>query len=267
MKNVLLLVHDDPGQEARFQAALDITRALNGHLTCLDVAAVPVVSGDLYAVSVESALFVDEKAREAENRGKLQARLAREDVSWNWIDTSGTFAHQLNEAARTADLIVLNRRLDSVAFPNMRSITSEVVLGSGKAVVAVPEDATGFRAVGRAVVAWDGSDEAMKAIQAAIPLLQLASSVTILEVEDGSIETPAEEAAAYLSRHGIRPEVFRRPRGVLPVGDVILAEAKSTGADYLVIGGFGHARIVEALVGGVTREMLTESPIPVVVAH
>lgn len=267
MKNILLLVHDDAGQEARLQTALDLTRALRGHLICLDVAVMPVVIGEFYAATAEAMLLADEQEREALNRERLETRLAREDVPWDWVEATGPLAASLEEAAKTADIIVVNRRLDSSPLPDMRSVASQVVVGSGKAVVAVPEDARGFPAAGIAMVAWDGSDEAMKALHAAVPLLQLARRVNVVEINDGSIETPAEEVAAYLSRHDVHPVVIRPPADLLPVGDTILAEAERDDVDYIVMGGFGRSRIVEALFGGVTRLILSESPIPVVLAH
>lgn len=267
MKNILLLVHDDVGQEARFQAALDLTRALGGHLTCLDVTVMPVISGDFYAAAAETELLADEIERGAANRARLEARLAREDVSWNWIEVMGSIAPSLIEAGKMADLIVVNRNLDSTPVPDMRCIASEVMLGSGKTIVAVPEDLSRFETAGVALVAWDGSGEAMTALQAAVPLLQLARTVTIVETRDGSVETPAEDAAAYLSRHGILPVVVRRSRGVFPVADALQAEAKAEGADYIVMGGFGHSRLAEAVFGGVTRQLLTESPIPTLMTH
>ena len=95
MKNILLLVHDDPGQEARVQAALDLTRALDGHLTCLDVAAMPVISGDIYSATVEVQLLTDQRNRAAQNRDRLKARLTGEDVPWNWVEASGQIAPSL----------------------------------------------------------------------------------------------------------------------------------------------------------------------------
>ena len=267
MKNVLLLVHDDAGQESRFQAALDITRALEGHLTCLDVAVYPMMVSDVYAVTVEAAILEDEKAREADNRAKLEARLAREDVPWTWVDALGNAAQCLQDHAALADLIVVSRKLDSEYLPDTLGTASQVVIGTDKVVVAVPEKARGFEAAGRAIVAWDGSEQAAHAIERAIPLLQLARSVTLIEIEDGSTEKPAEEAAAYLSRHGISAVIVRRrTRGALTV-DVLLSTAEHDGADYIVMGGFGRSRFVEALLGGVSRDMLSESPIPIVMAH
>ena len=86
-------------------------------------------------------------------------------------------------------------------------------------------------------------------------------------MNDRSIETPAEEAAAYLSRHGIHADIARLSPSMLTVAEEIIAEAALNGADYIVMGGFGHSRMVEALVGGVSREMLARSPIPVVMKH
>lgn len=92
MKNVLLLVHDDEGQEARLQAALDLTRALDGHLSCIDVALFPAMVGDIYSPGIaEAMLLTDEREREGKNKTALEARLAHEDVSWDWTDVTGNF--------------------------------------------------------------------------------------------------------------------------------------------------------------------------------
>ena len=267
MKNILLLAHDDAGQESRFQAALDLTRAVNGHLTCLGVSIVPLMLSDVYAVTVEAAVFADELEREAKNRERLEARLAREDVSWQWIDVTGNPAQQLEAHGGLADIIVVSRKLETEPMPDTRAIASEVVVGSGKLVLAVPEFPLGFDVTGHAMVAWDGSDEAMKALQAATPLLELARMVTIVTIEDGSAGKADVEAAAYLSRHGVSAVVARRPGTARPTADLLIAEAKAEGADYVVMGAFGRSRIVEAILGGVSREMLGESPIPIVMAH
>ena len=267
MKNILLLIHDDSGQEARLQAALDVTRAVQGHLTCLDVSVIaPVVASDI-GVSGGAMLISLERESEVANRSQIQPRLEKEDVAWNWIDTVNYLEPALEGAAGLADLIVVNRQLDSFPLPDMRTLAAALVVKSGKPVLAVPEDVTGFKANGNALVAYDGSPEASAALCAAVPLLQLATSVTIVEVDDGSVKTGAEEAAAYLSRHGIHPVIVRAAAEGEDAGTVLLAKAASGRFDYLVMGGFGHSRFVEAIFGGVTRRLLTESPIPLFLAH
>lgn len=267
MKNVLLLVHDDPGQEARFQAALDLTRALTGHLICLDVAEVPNLYGDPYVgTGAQAQLAAEIEGVEAANRVRLEARLAREDVAWTWLDVTGTIAALLEEHSKTVDLIVVNRKLDNWALQDMRGIAAEVIVESRKAVVAVPEKSRGFKVTGKALIAWNGSDEVMKAVQQVIPLLQAAADVAVLEIEEET-SISVEEVASYLSRHGIRPEVVKAEKGSGSIADAIIAAAETQGADYIVMGGFGHSRFLEAVIGGVSREMLGESPLPIVMSH
>jgi len=267
MKNILLLIHDDAGQEARLQAALDITRALGGHLKCLDVTPMTVLPGDGYGSDGSAVMLAYEQQQESANKARLLKRMEAEDVSWEWADATGLMAQCLEDAARTADLIVVNRQLDDCPTPDMRGICTGLVVKSGVPVLAVPEDVIGFDAAGNALVAWDGSAAAAAALTAAVPLLQLATSVTIFEVEDGSIKSPAEEAATYLSRHGVHPMVVADKSYGDRTSGILLAKARSGVFDYLVMGGFSHSRFVEALLGGVTRRMLTESPIPLFLAH
>jgi len=268
MKNILLLVHDDSGQEARFQAALDLGRALEGHITCLDVAYTPplVGTGFYEEAYVAADLMTQEVAREAANRVKLEKRLAHEDVPWDWINTTGDIAPCVKRACDLADVVVINRQLDDFSVPEMRAAAGEVITRSGKPVLAVPGSCERLD-LSSALIAWDGSPCAAAALRAAVPLLRQAERVTILEVTDGSVAAPAEDAAAYLSRHDVHAEIRRIP---VPQGGarrVILQEASGGRFGYLVMGGFGHLRFVEALFGGVTREMLTNSPIPVFLAH
>ena len=267
MKNVLLLVHDDVGQEARFQAALDITRALDGHLTCLDVAVLPALTGDPYFPEGGAMLLADERAREDVNRARVAERLAHEDVTWDIAAVTGDLAPCVEAAAGLADLVVVNRKLDQFPYPDMTALVGELIVKSGKPIVAVPDGARGFNAAGRAIVAWDGSPASTAALQAATPLLKVAESVIIVEIDDGSIQTPAREAAAYLSRHGIHPLIRVEKALGRQAGDILLSEVKDRNGDYLVMGGFGHRRFREALFGGVTRKMIAESPVPLVLAH
>jgi len=267
MKNVLLLLHDDPGQEARLQAALDVVRALNGHLMCLDVVGVAVDAG--YPGPEATALLVEQEGRrEVTNRARLEEHLAKEDVAWTIAQATGSFASCLAEAARLADLIVLNPQLDDDG-PDMAGIATSLLLKTGKPVLIVPKESRGFAASGPALVAWDGSLPAMAALTAAVPLLKLASEVRILEVQ-GTSHGAVEEAARYLSRHGIEPEIdllacFRDAPH--ETSAVIQDRAEQMRCAYCVMGAYGHSPIREAILGGVTRRMLRTGRMPVLLAH
>lgn len=267
MKNILLLVHDDEGQEARFQAALDVARALGAHLSCLDVTPMHVIPSDGYGSDATTLLLQNEQQRETVNRARLRERLATEDVTWDWSDRTGFAEECVEEALTLADLVVVSTHLDECGVPDLRGIAAKLIVRSGTPVLAVPPSASGLRATGSALVAWDGSPQAASALTAAVPLLQRAASVTLFEVEDGSVLSPAEEAAAYLSRHDVHPLVVHADPAGWDASTDILAKADGGAYDYVVMGGFGHSRIGEALFGGVTRTMLAKSPVPLFIAR
>lgn len=268
MKNILLFVHEDVGQEARLQAALDVTRAVDGHLTCLDMIMFPALAGsDVWGTAGAAMVVAEERAIETENRRRLEKRLASEGVQWTWIDAIDDVPAQLERAAVLNELIVLNRHIEGSAFPDMRAIASDAIVRSGKPILAVPEVVTGFAATGSALIAWDGSRQADAALQSALPLLKLATATTLLEVDHGSVKVPAEDAASLLSRHDIHANVVRISKSSRKVADVLLEQIAEHQPAYVVMGGFGHSRLREAIFGGVTRVLLTKSPVPLLLAH
>jgi nucleotide-binding universal stress UspA family protein len=267
MKNILLLVHDDAGQEARFQVALDVARAVEGHLTCLDVTVLPNFPYACPDGIDAGVLLQEERVREDANKLRVQADLANELVPWNWLDATGSIAPCVGDAAALADLIVVSRKLDDFPIPDMRAAASELLVRADRPILAVPDSARGLDLSGTALIAWDGSAAAAAALRAAVPLLHLAGTVIVYHVDEGTPPLLTDEAAVYLSRHGITATVEIEAADGATVGGMILDAVGRFGADYLVMGGFGHARWVEALFGGVTRRMLGHAPIPVLLAH
>ena len=265
MKNILLLVHHDPGQEARLQAALDIVRALEGHLICIDVTPYPVIAGDAYMGFGEATVVVDERESEARNKATLTDRLSREDVSWNWIDVMGEMANSVLEAADLADLVILNRALEGYPLPNMRDITSRIVARTNAAVLAVPETLARF-AFDRALVAWDGGHSAAAALRASVPLLALAKEGEIFTAREEEIRVEPEQAAAYLSRHGIHASINAIDKDGQRPDALIAEEGEAWQADYVVMGAYGRGRLMETF-GGVTRRMLECSRLPLLLGH
>lgn len=267
MKNVLLLAHDDAGQEARFQAALDATRALDGHLHCLDIALLPPFSDDPLEAGTQALLLQRERARESRNKDRLTARLQHEDIPWSWSDVVGSVGPCLAAAAKLSDLIVVTGNLDEVIFPTSGAI-SRLIVNARRPIMAVPGNVRRLPVDGHVLIAWDGSFGAASALRAAVPLLRFARRVTLFEIDDGSIGTPAADAAAYLARYDIHARTARDFVIADPVADVLLFTVDSEKADYVVMGAYGsHHRLTEALFGGVTRAMLAACPVPLFLAH
>lgn len=266
MKNILLLVHDDEGQEVRLQTALDLVRALDGHLTCLDVTPPPVVAENFYDGVVDTVIIKDESQQEAANKALLTARLGREDVPWSWIDANGTIARCLIEAATLADLIVLNRSLGQQMHPDMQAIANKILMEARKPVVVMPPKAKGFKTAGRALIAWDGQASAAATMRACVPLLRLASEVRLFLARVPEEPLNHEEAAEYLSRHGIHASVQTYEGALRSVPGLIGDEARMWHADYIVMGAYSRGRLRETF-GGVTKTMLAKSRLPLVLGH
>lgn len=267
MKNILLLAHEDLGQEARLQAALDLARALGGHLTCIDVSPLPVLAGEFYSAASQAFLLADTARRDAANREFIEARLAHENVCWDWKHVAGDLASSVARSSSLADLIVVNPGIDEPLFSDMRSLASSILVRSRTLLAAIPDDCEGFDAAGRALIAWNGTPEVAAAMRAAMPLLKLASSVQLFEVDDGSLEICAREAATYLSRHGIHPTIRRMRSHGGSIAKIIIDGCEVLGASYCLMGSYGGSRLMEAMFGGVTRDMLSESPIPLILGH
>ena len=145
--------------------------------------------------------------------------------------------------------------------------------------MAVGSTKLGLDLYGSALIAWDGSEAAMAAVTAAVPLLQLAATVRILEVGVSERDSTAEEAATYLSRHGMRPSVHRVGEPVQSLSQrmtetftgtialEITRDCRAFDAQYCVMGAFGHSPRKEAIFGGTTRDMLALSNVPLFLAH
>lgn len=267
MKNILTLVHADAGQEARFQVALDLARAVDGHLLCVNVVVPPVPV--IEAFSRAGLQLATDEARDvsASNRSTLLDRLAVEGMPFDWFEDIGTIVSCLAKSADFADLIILNRNL-TIGTPHMDRLVADVLVETGKPVLAVPEQQRALRVHSAcAMIAWDGSHAAIHAIEAAAPILRLASDVTIVEVDDGSKGASSEEAARYLCRYGIKPAILRISGGDDYVPPLLLAHATTLHADYIVMGGFGHWRLIEQMIRGNSHWILGTTHVPLFMVH
>lgn len=267
MKNVLLMVHADAGLEGRFQAALDLTRALSGHLTCVDVFVPQIVPDGFYMGLDSASAMVAQCAVDYDHGAALKHRLEHEGVPWDWIDATGGLPPRITDEAGLADVIVSSLPANHLFDPDLPRVTTNLALANNQPVLAVPVSSRGITWCGRALIAWDGSPAAMAALRASVPMLALASDVELFEVDDRTAGATAEAAAQYLSRHGIVSTIERIHSLHRPTAELILGRAKAIAADYIVIGAYGHNRTRELFFGGVTRSMMHTSPLPLVLAH
>ncbi len=143
----------------------------------------------------------------------------------------------------------------------------------GLPVLTVPYAGT-FPTVGsRALIAWDGSREATRALHDALPFLKRATKATVITIGENKSEPlrgriPASHIAAVIARHGVNVEVSDiGATDRQSVGDLLLSQASDLGADLLIMGAYGHARWHELVMGGGTRTVLTSMTVPVLMSH
>ena len=145
-----------------------------------------------------------------------------------------------------------------------------LLLATGVPFLLLPEHWTG-PAAQHVIVAWNASREARRAITDALPLLVGALSVTVLVVDPQNNsrhgEEPGADVALYLSRHGAKVVVEQVQSNGEPVADVILGFAKRRNNDLIVVGAYSHARTTEMIFGGVTRRLLRDAAVPLLIAH
>jgi nucleotide-binding universal stress UspA family protein len=124
----------------------------------------------------------------------------------------------------------------------------------------------------RVIVAWDASREAARAVNDALPLLKRAKQVGVVSVNPrpwpfAHGEEPGADIGLHLARHGVKVEVQRVEGRDIDTANAILSHVADRSADLLVMGGYGHSRLRELVLGGVTRTILTEMIVPVLMSH
>lgn len=178
----------------------------------------------------------------------------------------------LSLQARYCDLIVLGQAdLDEAFSPVLSDLPEYVVLSGGRPVLIVPHSGQFGGTYDRVLIAWDGGREATRALTDAIPLLRRAKNVTVVLLNPTSGveahgEQPGADIALFLARHDIRIEVMQQ-KTAIDVGNALLSLATGLGSDLLVMGGYGHTRFREVLLGGVTRTVLQTMTVPVLMSH
>lgn len=170
------------------------------------------------------------------------------------------------EAARSFDLaIVPQNKPDDSSMPNF---AESALFHSGRPVLVVPYIQRDELALNCVLVGWDGSRAAARAVSDAWPLVERAKKVRVVTVGHG--ERPSklqEEFAAHLTKHGVEAQMDRIAAEDIDAGNAILSHAADVQADLLILGGYGHSRLREWMIGGVTRTILQSMTVPTLLSH
>ena len=287
-KNILVHLDDHRDCEQRLQVALAIAKRDKSHLIGLfgfELPSAPAQNlvADAYlepAVSAERNEYMHARDAAFANAAQFEARfikdINRAGLTGRWETCPGKPADVIAlviEQARYADLTILGQTDPAhPLFDRLAKLPESVMLASGRPVLIVPCGAR-VDAVGTNVlVAWNATRESARAVGDAMPMLRSADAVTVVSVaakygDDGHDDQLAASLARHLALHDIRAEASDLVSSQIDPDDLILTQAEERGCNLIVMGGYGHSRTREMLLGGVTRGILQHMSVPVLMSH
>jgi nucleotide-binding universal stress UspA family protein len=254
--------------------ATSIAATFGAHVTGIAFLYEPVIpDGTLGGVPVDLIELQREEnskiARDAISRFEAGVKKASVASETRQLDaTFGGAATLFAQVARRFDIsVVAQAQREQGATDEL--IIEGALFESGRPVIIVPYIQKSGLTLERVLACWDGGRTAARAIADAMPFLERAKAVDLVIVaeERKNDEITGVRMSEHLTRHGVAVSVKRIAKGDLAVQDVILSYAADSGADFMVMGGYGHSRLREFILGGVTRGILNSMTVPVLMSH
>ena len=273
-----LLVHIDDSKacEGRLHAAVQMARRHQAHLTGLYVIP-PVENFLMYPVEPLSESYRERMQkplleRRDAARATFEAATAGAEVTAEWREVEGSSTRSLNTSAHYADLIIAGQHNPDDPADKAEGLAGRLVLGSGRPCLVVPYIGAQETVGKQVLVAWNAKREAVRAVNDALPILQAAENVSVLAVNPpsgkrGEGDIPSADICHHLARHGVHAEAASSVAQDIDIGIFLLSHAADRGADMIVMGAYGHSRLSEMMLGGVTRSMLQQMTVPILMSH
>jgi nucleotide-binding universal stress UspA family protein len=255
--------------------AVSVAAALEAHLTGVAFIYDPVVpisgAGYIPAEVIEIQREDNETAADAAIKS-FTAATDQAGISAEPLITNASLAGAGDHFARMArrfDLAIVGQAEPEIS--SMEQIIGETTLfESGRPMIMVPYIQKAPFKTDNVMICWDGSRTAARAVADAIPIIRKSGRVEIVIVASDrgkQDEIEGADIGQHLARHGLKVDVHRISGGNIDVGDALLSHAADSGADFMVMGGYGHSRLREFVLGGVTRSIFGSMTLPVLLSH
>jgi len=274
-KTILVHLSDKRRAEALLEPAIQLATRYNAHLLGLHVyASLPAPPLPMaYASSVLGPIAAEER-KQGEAIGATFSRMTANTPlvpEWHLLKVPNVdLAAVVMGHGRAADLIIAGQTDPDWDLAPLLDFPERLALESGRPVLVIPY-AGRYPIVGRnVVIAWKPGRESARAVFDALPLLQGAENVHILEIKTRDDErglAPDTSIAAALARHGIKPSIRTSVAPDISVGDELLSRLSDLDADLLVMGAYGHSRMRELVFGGLTRHIARHMTVPTLLSH
>jgi len=275
IKDLVVSLSVGASRDAAGPYAISVAEAFGAHVAGIAFSYEPVIPptimGTIPASFVESQR--DENDRAANDaRAKFDEAARRAGVSSESRTLSASLAGSADRfatIARRFDLAVVGQAEPERAAPE-ELIVENALFSSGRPVLVVPYIQKAELTLDRMMVCWDASRNAARAIADAMPFLKRARVIDVVIVASERIksyEIPGADIGQHLARHDLKVEVRRIVSPDTDVASTILSHAADTAADFIVMGGYGHSRLREFILGGATRGMLQAMTLPTLMSH
>ena len=275
IKDIVLALEVGSSLDAACDYAISVAATFDAHLAAIGFDYVPILPPmDTVSALPSDILDAEREANRQAASGAIArfdeaARLAAVSAESRLVEASVSGATNVfGSIARTFDLSVVGQ-----AEPkSMRDglMIEGALFDSGRPVLVVPYIQRAGLKLDRVMVCWDGSRNAARAINDAMPFLTRAKTVDVITIDAGRDRTgeiKGVDIAQHLARHGLNVELRRINARDVGVANVILSDAADRDADFIVMGGYGHSRLREFVLGGATRGILSSMTVPTLMSH
>lgn len=282
MKSLLAVLTEDDLVAPTLGAARTLARGFDAHLDvlCLGVdrsqAGYDMIGAEVMVL--QEALTQASEASQALLK-RVNAELGKTDLRWSaeaGLSSLADLGRSVALRARYCDMMVAPLPYAQGRGPAVEAALEGALFDARIPVLVTPDGAEGAAtpvtaSPQKVVLAWNGGVEALVAARAAMPMLTAAKEVHVLVIDPPEHGTersdPGGPLAQYLARHGVRVEIDVVSKTLPKVADTLRRHVADWDADLVVMGAYGHSRLREAVLGGVTRDMLQGSEVPVLMAH
>lgn len=284
LRDMVVLLDGSPRDDAKLAVAVQLARRHDAHITGLcplelllpadmafalggypDLWALPEFAKQVQSKSTEKATGIEAGFREL---------LRREGVIGDWVFETGSLTPAVTQRVQATDLIIAGQADPDNPLPAAaRMLVEDILMSAGRPLLLIPY-AGHFTQIGTNVlVGWTPTRESARAVHDALLLLAPAAQVSILTVETprstrDQDALPTADIAEHLARHGLAVSTSRTViADGLSMADALLDYASDISADLLVVGGYGHSRTRQMIMGGVTRGLLQHMTLPILMSH
>ncbi len=272
-KNILVHVDDSKACAARIELAANIAAEHGAHL-CGLYTAQPMYIPPYIAAEVGPDLYDVQRKAAKESAAKAEVDFneitGQAGIETEWRVGEGYPADVLGMHTRYVDLTIVGQG-DPEGNGSV-DLADQLVLNTGRPILVVPYVGKYSHVGHRVVVAWNAAREAARAVNDAMPILEKAHRVTVLAINpegglNGHGDVPAADISLHLARHGVKAEAAHVFADDVDVGNMLLSRAADASADMIVMGGYGHSRFREAILGGASHLILRHMTMPVLMSH